>query len=325
MTHELPQAAAKAVERVRDPVCGMMVDPATAVSTEHDGKTYHFCCDGCRDSFVAAPDKYLNAKPFVLPPRPMAHGHDHAHHHHAPAAAPAPATVPAGTQWTCPMHPEVLRDGPGDCPLCGMALEPVMPTLDDAPNPELADFSRRLVVSAALSLPLLVLSMGELVGLDFHRWLGPAFAWLQLALASPVVLWAALPFFRRFIASLRNRSPNMWTLIGLGVGAAYLFSVVATIAPQLFPMGGMDGAPLYFEAAAVIVTLVFVGQVLELRAREQTGKAIRALLDLAPKTARRIAHGHEMDVPLAEVRAFLERRLLGHTDLSALIDQLVNP
>ena len=197
------------------------------------------------------------------------------------------------------MHPQIVRDGPGDCPICGMALEPMVASLDDAPNPELKDFTLRLIVSAALSVPILLLAMGSMIGLPFRSWIGEGAAlWTELALATPVVVWAAWPFFRRFAASLKNRSPNMWTLIGLGVGAAYLFSVVAVVAPQLFPMStGMDGPPVYFEAAAVIVTLVFVGQVLELRAREATGKAIRALLDLAPKTARRIAHGREEDVP----------------------------
>ena len=203
-------------------------------------------------------------------------------------------------QYTCPMHPEIVRDAPGFCPICGMSLEPTVASLDDGPNPELIDFTRRLIVSAAFSVPVLILSMGELVGLNFPMWLGPWFGWIELVLASPVVLWAALPFFQRFWASLVHRSPNMWTLIGLGVGAAYLFSVAAVLAPQLFPMGEM-GPPIYFEAASVIVALVFVGQVLELRAHDATGKAIRALLNLAPKTARRVADGREEEVPLDEV------------------------
>jgi Cu+-exporting ATPase len=199
------------------------------------------------------------------------------------------------------MHPQIVQDGPGFCPICGMALEPMVATLEDGPNPELVDFTRRLIVSAVLSVPILILSMGELVGLDFPRWLGPWFGWIELVLASPVVLWAAWPFWHRFWASLLNRSANMWTLIGLGVGAAYLFSVVAVLAPQLFPMGGMSGPPMYFESAAVIITLVFVGQVLELRARDATGKAIRALLNLAPKTARRVHDGRDEEVPLEQV------------------------
>lgn len=308
MTHEHhhheDHAGGRAAAKVRDPVCGMMVDPATAVSTEHDGKTYHFCCDGCRDSFTTNPDKYLNAKPFELPShRPIAHDHDaHAHHdhHHAPMPVTAART---GTKYTCPMHPQVVQDGPGDCPICGMALEPMVASLDDAPNPELADFTRRLIVSASLSVPILLLAMGSMIGLPFRSWIGEQVAlWIELVLATPVVVWAAWPFFRRFWASLRNRSPNMWTLIGLGVGAAYLFSIVAVLFPRIFPMSvGHAGPPVYFEAAAVIVTLVFVGQVLELRAREATGKAIRALLDLAPKTARRIRGDREEEVALDHV------------------------
>ncbi len=206
-----------------------------------------------------------------------------------------------GATYTCPMHPEVVRDAPGACPICGMALEPMVPTLDDGPNPELVDFTRRLIVSAALSMPILLLSMGAVVGLNFDDWLGASVVrWIELALATPVVLWAALPFFQRFWSSLVNRSPNMWTLIGLGVGAAYLFSLAAVLAPGLLPQGAM-GPPVYFEAASVIVALVFVGQVLELRARESTGRAIRALLKLAPKTAHRIADGHESEVPLDTV------------------------
>jgi Cu+-exporting ATPase len=299
-----------------DPVCEMVVDTATARSAEVRGKTYYFCSEGCRTKFVADPDKYLNKVPFVLPPKTGAvAATSHEHHHHGTAPHPAAAQPPSpqrgegtttgasGTKWTCPMHPEIVRDGPGDCPICGMALEPMVASLEDAPNPELKDFTTRLIVSAVLSVPILLLAMGSMIGLPFRSWIGERAAlWVELALATPVVVWAAWPFFRRFIASLRNRSPNMWTLIGLGVGAAYLFSVVAVLAPQGFPMAsGMDGPPVYFEAAAVIVTLVFVGQVLELRAREATGKAIRALLDLAPKTARRIAHSREEDVPLAEV------------------------
>ncbi|MEP7239685.1 MAG: heavy metal translocating P-type ATPase [Devosia sp.] len=293
----------EAPETARDPVCGMMIDPLTAVSTEHGGTIYYFCCDGCRDSFIGNPGKYLNQVPFELPVRGTkvaAAGipHVHAQHHHA---APSPAAPQPGTSYTCPMHPQIVRDGPGDCPICGMALEPMVASLDDAANPELADFTRRLWLSALLSVPLLAIGMAPMLGIPIGQTdeMG-GLGWVELLLASPVVLWAAWPFWRRFAASLRNRSPNMWTLIGLGVGAAYLFSVVALVAPGLLPMGGM-GVPVYFESASVIVALVFVGQVLELRARRATGRAIRGLLDLAPKVAHRIgAHG-DTDVRLEDV------------------------
>jgi Cu+-exporting ATPase len=289
-----------------DPVCGMTVEKAAARWTAgHEGQAYYFCSEGCRNKFVADPAAYLEGNRFGLP---QAHaGHDHAghgHHGHGHSqSAQRAAEVPKGTKWTCPMHPEIVRDGPGDCPICGMALEPMVPAGAESANPELIDFTRRMWVSAALSLPLLVIAMGPMLGLPFRSWIGePLAGWLELVLASPVVLWAALPFFRRFLNSLRNRSPNMWTLIGLGVAAAYLFSVAALLVPGLFPMSGHgEGPPLYFEAAAVIITLVFVGQVLELRAREQTGSSLRALLDLAPKTARRIEGDAEHDVPLEAV------------------------
>jgi Cu+-exporting ATPase len=276
-----------------DPVCGMKVERATAKwSAEHAGETYYFCSEGCLRKFEAEPQKYLAPAPFdpaALDPRRKT----------APAAHP-------GTQWTCPMHPEIVRDGPGDCPICGMALEPAMASLDDGPNPELVDFTRRMWISAALSVPLLVLGMGPMLGLPVREWIGePVAGYLELLLATPVVLWAALPFFRRFWASLVNRSPNMWTLIGVGVASAYLFSAAAVLLPGLFPMSfrhGGGGLPVYFEAAAVITTLVFVGQVLELRARDATGKAIRALLDLTPKTARRVRGRTEKDVPVEHVR-----------------------
>lgn len=299
-----------------DPVCGMQVDRASArFMSKHEGTRYYFCCEGCQKSFEADAAKYLNAKPFELPVGGTApstaqgavSGHDHAHHGHSHGAPPVdPSAVAAGTKWTCPMHPEIVKDGPGDCPICGMALEPMVASLDDGPNPELVDFTRRLWVSAGLSIPILILAMGGMVGLPVREWLGePLATWIELALATPVVLWAAWPFFRRFWNSLVNRSPNMWTLIGLGVGAAYLFSVVAVLFPQIFPMSmtHMSGMPpVYFEAAAVIVALVFVGQVLELRARDATGKAIRALLNLAPKTARRVWQGRDIEVPMEEVR-----------------------
>ncbi|RWC31922.1 MAG: heavy metal translocating P-type ATPase [Mesorhizobium sp.] len=316
---------------VRDPVCGMTVDPTAGKPTAgHGGHLYHFCSEGCRTKFVADPEKFLTAtdpvcgmsvdrataKHFVR--------HEGQGFYFCSAACqakfeaepqkylgdrPAPQPMPKGTQYTCPMHPEIIRDKPGSCPKCGMALEPMgVPTGDEGPNPELVDFTRRFWVSAALSVPLLIVAMAPMLGLTFQAFVDErTMVWLELALATPVVLWAALPFFHRGWDSLVNRSPNMWTLISLGVGAAYLYSVVATLFPDIFPhqFRGHGGAvPVYFEAAAVIVALVFLGQVLELRAREKTGSAIRALLDLAPKTARLIAaDGSESDVPLDTVKA----------------------
>ncbi|HEX8444409.1 MAG TPA: heavy metal-binding domain-containing protein, partial [Allosphingosinicella sp.] len=252
----------------------MTVDPGR---TEHHhdlgGTTYHFCSAGCRTKFIANPDGYLN------PPE-----HDPALTHPPMGALPEAAE---GTVWTCPMHPEIRRNGPGTCPICGMGLEPAEPSLEEGPNPELIDMTRRFWVSAAFSVPLLVLAMGtELFG--WHLMPMRTFVWIQLALATPVVLWGGWPFFERGWASLQTRNLNMFTLIALGVGVSYSYSLVAALAPDLFPpsfrtMGGV--VPVYFEAAAVITTLVLLGQVLELRARSATGKAIRALLGLAPKTA----------------------------------------
>jgi Cu+-exporting ATPase len=316
----------------RDPVCGMTVDPnAGKPSLDQHGRTFHFCSNGCRAKFEAAPEDYLTAKDPVCG---MTVDRATAHHFlkhegekfyfcssgckakfeadptsYLEGNKPAQKPMPKGTLYTCPMHPEVVSDHPGDCPKCGMALEPMgVPAADEGPNPELVDFTRRLWISATLSLPLLAISMGPMIGLPIRDLIGePLATWVELLLATPVVLWAALPFFRRAWNSLVNRSPNMWTLIGLGVGTAYVYSVVATLAPGLFPMsfrGHGESVPVYFEAASVIVALVFVGQVLELKARERTGSAIRALLDLAPKTARRIdAKGSETDVPVDEIQA----------------------
>lgn len=326
------KAAAPAAEAVvRDPVCGMRVDLAAGKPTaEHGGRLFHFCSEGCRTKFVAEPKKYLTA---IDPVCGMSVDRATARHffryegqgfYFCSAGCqakfeaepqkylgdrPTPQPMPKGTQYTCPMHPEVIRDKPGSCPICGMALEPMgVPTGDEGPNPELIDFTRRFWVSAVLSVPLLIVAMAPMLGLTFQAFVDErTMVWLELALASPVVLWAAFPFFHRGWDSLVNRSPNMWTLISLGVGAAYLYSVVATLFPDIFPhqfRGHGGTVPVYFEAAAVIVALVFLGQVLELRAREKTGSAIRALLDLAPKTARLIgADGSETDVPLDAVKA----------------------
>ncbi|MGF7008964.1 Cu+-exporting ATPase [Aminobacter sp. BE322] len=313
---------------IRDPVCGMVVDPAAGKPTlEREGHLFHFCSAGCRDKFVKEPEKYISATDPVCGMgvdrssarnflkhegssfyfcSPACEGKFKAEPARYLGGKPAAQAAPTGTQYTCPMHPQIIRDKPGSCPICGMGLEPMMPTGEEGPSPELVDFTRRFWISAALSIPLVIVVMGAMVGLPVREWIGERVtAWLELVLATPVVLWAALPFFDRGLDSFRNRSPNMWTLISLGVGAAYAYSVVATLFPGLFPdqfrtHGG--SVPVYFEAASVIVTLVFLGQVLELRARERTGSAIRALLDLAPKTARRIADdGSESEVPLEEV------------------------
>jgi P-type Cu+ transporter len=326
------KVAAPGVEAVtRDPVCGMIVDPAAGKPTaEHGGQIHNFCSERCHSKFVAEPEKYLTATDPVCGMSVDRASARHFLRHEGqgfyfcsagckgkfeaePARylgdRPEPQPMPKGTQYTCPMHPEIIRDKPGACPICGMALEPMgVPTGDEGPNPELVDFTRRFWVSAVLSLPLLIVAMAPMFGLTFDSVVDDRTkTWLELALASPVVLWAAFPFFHRGWDSILNRSPNMWTLISLGVGAAYLYSVVATLFPDIFPhqfRGHGGTVPVYFEAAAVIVALVFLGQVLELRARERTGSAIRALLDLAPKTARLIgADGAENDVPLDTVKA----------------------
>ena len=232
----------------------------------------------------------------------MSGAHEHCGHHHAGHAHAAPKDAPPGAQWTCPMHPQIVRDGPGACPICGMALEPMTPSAAQTPNPELADMTRRFWVALALSAPLFALEMGShLLGLG-HLLSRAAMNWVQFALATPVVLWAAWPFFARGWASLQSRNLNMFTLIAMGIGVAFAYSVVAVLAPGVFPPTFRDAsgaAPVYFEAAAVIATLVLLGQVLELRARENTSGAIRALLDLAPKTARRVrADGTDEDVPV---------------------------
>ncbi|PZQ57326.1 MAG: haloacid dehalogenase [Phenylobacterium zucineum] len=267
---------------VTDPVCGMKVDPETTPHhAEHEGQAFHFCSAGCRTKFIADPRRYLEKDQ---------------------AATPA---APPGTIYTCPMHPEIRQVGPGSCPICGMALEPELVTADAGPNPELVDFTRRFWVGLVFALPVFVLEMGGHL-VDLHRVIAPQTSnWLQFALATPVVLWSGWPFFERGWRSLLTRNLNMFTLIALGVGVAFAYSVVATAAPGVFPdafRGHGGSVPVYFEAAAVITVLVLLGQLLELRAREQTSGAIRALLDLAPKSARRVRDdGQDEEVGLDHV------------------------
>ena len=275
-SHEAADAVSEGL--VKDPVCGMDVDPHTAKHhAEHGGRTYYFCNPGCRTKFLADPERYLSPR----------------------EAEP----VQPGAIYTCPMHPEIRQVGPGSCPICGMALEPLDVTADQGPNLELIDMQRRFWIGLALALPVFLLEMGShLFGPILP---GPVSNWVQLVLATPVVVWAGAPFFERAWQSIVTRNLNMFTLIALGTGAAWTYSVVATVAPGIFPAAfrGADGTvAVYFEAAAVITVLVLLGQVLELRARESTGGAIRALLDLAPKTARRIdADGNDQEVALDEV------------------------
>src|SRR5664279_1315111 len=274
-----PGDAGEAAHLVKDPVCGMDVDPRTAKhSAEVGGSTYYFCCNGCKTKFVADPASYIAKQP----------------------KPPAPA--PEGAIYTCPMHPQIRQTGPGSCPICGMALEPEMASADSGPNPELADMTRRFWIALALSLPVVILEMGGHL-FNLHMLIGRQTSnWVQLVFATPVVLWAGYPFFERGAKSLVTRNLNMFTLISLGTGVAWLYSIVATLAPGLFPQAfrSADGSvAIYFEAAAVITVLVLVGQVLELRAREQTSNAIKELLNLAPKTARRVRDdGGDEEVPL---------------------------
>src|ERR1700722_1207870 len=263
---------------VIDPVCGMSVDPlATPYRHSYRDRLYYFCSAGCRGKFVADPAPYLGS--------------------HAGAAAAVPAgaidegTIPTGTIYTCPMHPEIRQVGPGHCPICGMALEPVLARAQAGPNPELIDMTRRLWIALALATPVVALDMGGHLT-HLHMWLSQTLSsWIEFAIASPVVLWAGWPFFVRGWQSVVTRNLNMFTLIAMGTGVAWVYSVAGTLAPGIFPAAfrGSDGAvAVYFEAAAVITVLVLLGQVLELRAREQTSGAIRALIELAPKTARRV-------------------------------------
>ncbi|WP_290884531.1 heavy metal translocating P-type ATPase [Arenimonas sp.] len=278
-----PTSSATPTEQPRDPVCGMFVDgPLFAL---HGDVRYHFCSERCRQKFLDEPERYLQSEG-------SAGGHP-------PASTAAPG-VPR-VQYTCPMHPEIVRDGPGTCPICGMALEPLQPSLEDDENPELADFTRRFWVTLPLTVIVLALAMFG------HLWDGmqaTTRTWVELVLTAPVVLWAGWPFFVRGVASLRTGNLNMWTLIGTGVGAAFGYSVAATVAPGWFPASFQEHGRVgvYFEAAAVIVSLTLLGQLLELKARSQTSAAIKALLRLAPKTARRInADGSEEDIALTHV------------------------
>jgi Cu+-exporting ATPase len=268
-------AAATAI----DPVCGMKVKPDTLHRAEHGGLEYLFCSAGCRTKFLADPQRYL-----------------------APQKLAPTAPVAAGTKYVCPMHPEIVRDAPGTCPICGMALEPMMPSLDEGENPELTDFRRRFLWTLPLSLAVFVLAM---FGHSFGGLSAAARTWIEFVLAAPVVLWAGWPFVERWAHSIAQRSPNMWTLIGTGVLAAFGYSVVATVAPQLFPDSFREHGRVgvYFEAAAIIVSLTLLGQILELKARSSTSAAIKALLGLAPKTARRLRDdGSEEDLPLDQVQ-----------------------
>jgi P-type Cu+ transporter len=278
----------------KDPVCGMMVDPQKAAAKlEHSGKTYYFCSPRCAERFKAEPQRFL-ASPGTAGMEAQ------------PAAKPQAATgAESGTKnirYTCPMHPEIVQIGPGSCPICGMALEPMDFVAEEQPDPEYESMRKRFWVSATLSLPVLILAMfGEALGV---HWQSSTRNAVEFLLATPVVLWGGWPFFQRFWSSLVNRSPNMFTLIGLGTGAAYLYSVAATLFPQFFPASFRDmhgGVAVYFEAAAVITTLVLLGQVLELRARQRTSGAIRELLHLAPQTAHPVSANNEVDVSLDQV------------------------
>ncbi|MAW85789.1 MAG: copper-translocating P-type ATPase, partial [Phyllobacteriaceae bacterium] len=271
-------------DTVTDPVCGMQVRPGKDTpSASYKGETYHFCSRKCHDRFEADPWHFASGR-----------------------AKGRTGMDGKARQYTCPMHPEIVRDEPGSCPICGMALEPVTAAPDEK-NEELIDFTRRMWIAVAAAVPLMILTMGPMAGLPVRDWIGHRTAGIaEFILATPVVLWVALPFFRRGWSSIVNVSPNMWTLISIGVASAYVYSVFAVFMPDLFPADyrGDGGVGTYFEAAVVIVALIFVGQVLELRAREKTGDAIRALMDLAPKTARRITpDGDEYDAPLENILA----------------------
>ncbi|WP_035055579.1 YHS domain-containing protein, partial [Desulfuromonas sp. TF] len=274
---------------MKDPVCGMEVTPEqAAATTEWEGKTYYFCSEKCRGKFAADPAGTLRSRD------------------EKDQEAEETTREAQGREYTCPMHPEVVRQGPGSCPICGMDLEPLLPTAGEEESDEYRDMRRRFVVSVVLTAPVFVIAMGHMIPGVGHLIPARTAAWIQLMLATPVVLWGGWVFFVRGWQSLLSRNLNMFTLIALGTGVAWIYSVVAVLAPKIFPPSFRDETgevAVYFEAAAVIVTLVLLGQVLELRARSRTGAAIRALLGLAPKTARRLrGDGGEEDVPLEEVR-----------------------
>ena len=339
----MKQETSNSATAVKDPVCGMSVNPATAKhSLEHGGASHYFCCAGCAEKFKADPEKYLSQTPrpnssslitlgapaihtsaavqfsnqlpadqpnYVCPMCPQVR---------ASKLGPCPScgmalepetpSVATRTEYTCPMHPEIVRPGPGSCPICGMALEPRTVTAIEEENPELRAMTRRFWVSLALTVPLLAVAMADMLpGMPVEHALPKGWLpWLELLLATPVVLWGGWPFFQRGWTSIINRSTNMFTLIAMGTGVAYLFSLIATVLPGLFPLSfrDMNGTPpVYFEASAAIVTLVLLGQVLELRARSRTGAAIRALLNLSPSTARILRDGTEHDIPLDQVKA----------------------
>jgi Cu+-exporting ATPase len=344
MGQNLTVANTAAAGSAKDPVCGMNVNPATAKHTlQHAGTTYYFCCAGCAAKFKADPDKYLKqpqggapaglvtlgapaSKPVMIAAasNPAVAGANSGTIYVCPMCPEVKETKPVPcpscgmalepetpvaserTQYVCPMHPKVVRDEPGHCPICGMALEPKTVAVE-ADNPELRDMTRRFWVSVALTAPLLAIAMADMLpGMPMQRLAGAhGLAWLELVLATPVVLWGGWPFFQRGWASIVNRSANMFTLIAMGTGVAYGYSLIATVFPQLFPdsFRDMSGQPaVYFEAAAAIVTLVLLGQVLELKARSRTGAAIRGLMDLTPKTARVVRDGGEQDIPLDAVQ-----------------------
>ena len=280
--HDHHHAMSEDTQTVTDPVCGMQVNPSkTEHHMDHDGISYVFCSRGCQEKFTQDPDRYLHP-------------------------APAPQTIEGGG-YTCPMHPEVVQDEPGSCPKCGMALEPMVVTGEEEEDPELRDMTRRFWISALLTVPVMILAMGHMVGLPVHTWLpAPLSTWLELILATPVVLWGGKPFFVRGYHSVKTFNLNMFTLIALGTGVAWAYSVVATLAPGIFPHAfyrDTGVVPVYFEAAAVIVSLVLLGQMLELRARRSTSGAIKALLGLAANTARLVRpDGAEVDIPLEQVQ-----------------------